>query len=145
MRRRMSGRSNIVHAAGDFAALFHEPGPIGDLRQVLSSCSNCALLEWVGQRRTVDLAFETAAGPVVPLRIDEDELSLRKRERARFAHQAADMVQMTVRDHDQVYALWGNSRSDQVRLKPGKAAEGWTDFLTEAGVDKDTLPSRVDH
>src|ERR1700733_14173583 len=109
MRRRMSRRSNIVHAAGDFAALFHEPGPFGDRRQVLSSCSNCALLEWVGQRRIVDLAFETAAGPVVPLRIDEDELSLWKRERARFAHQAADMVQMTVRDHDQIYTLWRDS------------------------------------
>src|ERR1700722_2471932 len=145
MRRRMSGRSNIAHAAGDFAALLDEPGPVGDQRQVISSCSNCPLLEWVGQRRTFDLAFETATCPVIPLRIDEDELSLWKRERARFAHQAADMVQMTVRDHDQVYALWRNSRSDQVRLKPGKSAEGWTDFLTEAGVDKDTLPSRVDH
>ena len=49
-----------------------------------------------------------------------------------------------MRDHDQIYALWRDSGSDQVRLKPGKAAEGLTDFLTEAGVDKDTLPSRVD-
>ena len=38
-----------------------------------------------------------------------------------------------------------NSCADQVRLKKGKVAEGWADFLTEAGVDKDTLPSRVDH
>src|ERR1700722_15289528 len=145
MRRRMSRRRNVVHTAGDFAALLHEPGSVGDRRQVLSSCSNCAPLEWVGQRRTVDLAFETATGPVVPLRIDEDELSLRKRERACFGHQAADMVQVTVRDHDQIYALWRYSGPSQVRPKPGKAAEGWADFLTKAGVDKDTLPSRVDH
>src|SRR5580704_1716050 len=145
MRRRMSRRRNVVHTAGDFAALLDEPGSAGDRRQVLSSCSNCALLEWVGQRRTVDLAFEAATCPVVPLCIHEDELSLRKRERARFGHQAADMVEMTVRDHDQVYALWRNSRPAQVRLKPGKVAEGWADFLTEAGVDKDTLPSRINH
>src|SRR5271168_5195703 len=141
----MSRRSNIVHAAGDFAALLHEPGSVGDRRQVLSSCSNCALLERVGQRRTVDLAFKTAAGPVVPLRIDEDELSLWKRQHARFRHQAADMVQVTVRDHDQIYALWRDSGPAQVRLEPGKAAEGWADFLTKAGVNKDTHPSCVDH
>src|SRR5258708_31068329 len=130
MGRRMSRRRYIVQAGCDFAALLDEPGSVGDRWQVLSSRGNRALLERVGHRRTVDLAFVTAAGPVVPLRIDEDELSLRKRQRARFGHQAADMVQMTVRDHDQVYALWRNSRSDQVRLKPGKAAEEWTDFLT---------------
>src|SRR5271169_105615 len=141
----MSRRSNIVHAAGDFAALLHEPGSVGDRRQVLSSCANRALLERDGQRRTVDLAFKTAAGPVVPLHIDKDELSLWKRQRARFRHQAADMVEVTVRDHDQIYALWRDSCPDQVRLELGKAAEGWTDFLTEASVDKDTLPSRVDH
>src|ERR1700733_1814039 len=111
MGRRMSRRRNIVHAACDFAALLHEPGSVGDGRQVLPGCSNCARLEWLGQRRTLDLAFETVAGPVVPLRIDEDELSLRKRQRARLAHQAADMVQMTVRDHDQIYALWRGSGS----------------------------------
>src|ERR1700722_7924254 len=141
MRRRMSRRSNVAHTAGDFAALLDESGPVGDRRQVLASCSNCARLEWVGQRRTVDLAFEAAAGPVVPLRIDEDELSLRKRQRARFRHQAADMVQVTVRDDHQIYALRRDSGPAQVRLEPGKAAEGWADFLTEAGVDKDTLPS----
>src|SRR5260370_21208210 len=118
MRRRMARRRDIGAAAGHFAAVLHEQGSVGDRWQVLSSCSNCALLEWVGQRRTVHLAFKTAAGPVVPLRIDEDELSLRKRERARFGHQAADMVQMTVRDHHQVYALWRKSRPAQVRLKP---------------------------
>src|SRR5260370_35235576 len=116
MRRRMSRRSNIVDAAGDFAALLDEPGPVGDRRQVISSCSNCALLEWVGQRRTVDLAFETATCPVIPLRIDEDELSLWKRERARFRHQAADMVQVTVRDHHQIYALCRDSGPTQPRL-----------------------------
>ena len=141
MRRRMSRRGNIVHAAGDFAALLHEPGTVGDRRQVLSSRDNRALLERIGHRRTVDLAFKTAAGPVVPLRIDEDELSLRKRQRARFRHQAADMVQVTVRDHHQIYALRRDSGPAQVRLEPGKAAEGWADFLTEAGIDKDTLPS----
>src|SRR6478672_7477853 len=120
MRRRMSRRRNVVHTAGDFAALLHEPGSVGDRRQVLPSCPNRALLEWVGQRRTVHLAFKTATGPVVPLRIDEDELSLRKRERARFGHQAADMVQVSVRDHDQIYALWRESGPSQVRLKPGK-------------------------
>jgi hypothetical protein len=107
----MSRRGDVAHTAGDFAALFHEPGPVGDRRQVLSSCPNCARLEWVGQRRTVDLAFETVAGPLVPFGIDEDELSLRKRERARFAHQAADMIQVTVRDHYQIYALWRDSGS----------------------------------
>src|SRR6267378_4011337 len=144
MRRRMSRRRDIVHAAGDFAALLHEPGSVGDRRQVISSCPNRALLERVGQRRTVDLAFKTAAGPVVPLRIDEDELSLRKRQRARFRHQAADMVQVTVRYHDQIYALWRDSGPPQVRLEPGKGAEGWAELLTKAGIDKDTLLSRVD-
>src|SRR5438034_4335627 len=144
MRRRMSRRSNIVHAACDFAALLHEPGSVGDRRQVLSSCPNRALLERVGHRRTVDFAFVTAAGPVVPLRIDKDELSLRKRQRARFRHQAADMVQVTVRYHDQIYALWRDSGPPQVRLEPGKGAEGWAELLTKAGIDKDTLLSRVD-
>src|ERR1700722_16807287 len=145
MRRRMSRRRNIVHAAGDFAALLHEPGSVGDRWQVLPSCPNRALLERVGQRRTVDLAFKTAAGPIIPPRIDKDELSLWKRQRARFRDQAADMVQVTVRDHHQIYALWRDSGPAQVRLKPGKTAEGWADFLTGAGVDKDTLPSRIDH
>src|ERR1700682_5364266 len=105
MGRRMSRRRYIVHAGCDFAALLHEPGSVGDWWQVLSSCPNRSRLERVGHRRTVDLAFVTAAGPVVPLRIDKDELSLRKRQRARFRHQAADVVQMTVRHHDQIYAL----------------------------------------
>src|SRR5580704_3360998 len=145
MGRRMSRRRYIVDTGCDFAALLHEPGSIGDRWQVLSSCPNRALLERVGHRRTVDLAFVTAAGPVVPLRIDKDELSLRKRQRARFRHQAADMVQVTVRDDHQIYALRRDSGPAQVRLEPGKAAERWADFLAEAGVDKDTLPSRVDH
>src|ERR1700729_686418 len=34
------------------------------------------------------------------------------------------MVQMTVRDHDQIYALWRDSGSAQVRLKPGKLPNG---------------------
>src|SRR6266850_243225 len=145
MERRMSRRRNIVHAACDFAALLHEPGSVGDRWQVLSSCPNRGLLERVGHRRTVDLAFVTAAGPVVPLRIDKDELSLRKRQRARFRHQAADMVEVTMRYHDQIYALWRDSGPAQVRLEPGKATEGWAEFLTKTGIDKDTLPSRVDH
>src|SRR5882672_1556426 len=145
MRRRMSRRRNIVHAAGDLAALLYEPGSVGDRWQVLSSCLNRGHLERVGHRRTVDLAFVAAAGPVVPLRIDKDELSVRKRQRARFRHQAADMVQMTVRYHHQIYALWRDSGPAQVRLKPGKAAVGWAEFLTKAGINKDTLPSRVDH
>src|SRR6202163_1862698 len=145
MGRRMSRRRNIVHAACDFAALLHEPGSVGDRWQVLSRCPNRGLLERVGHRRTVDLAFVTAAGPVVPLRIDKDELSLRKRQRARFRHHAADVVQMTVRYHDKIYALRRDSGPAQVRLEPGKAAEGWAAFLTKAGIDKDTLPSRVDH
>src|ERR1700736_4260625 len=145
MGRRMSRRRNIVHAVCDFASLLHESGSVGERWQVLSSRGNRALLERVGQRRTVDLAFVPAAGPVVPLRIDKDELSVRKRQRARFRHQAADMVQVTVRDHDQIYALWRDSGPAQVRLEAGKAAEGWADFLTKAGIDKDTLPSRVDH
>src|SRR6202023_982970 len=145
MGRRMSRRRNIVHAACDFAALLHEQGPVGERWQVLSSRGNRALLERVGHRRTVDLAFVTAAGPVVPLRIDKDELSLRKRQRARFRHHAADVVQVTVRYHDKIYALWRDSGPAQVRLEPGKAAEGWAEFLTKAGIYKDTLPSRVDH
>src|SRR5580704_7593908 len=81
MGRRMSRRRNIVHAAGDFAPLLHEPGSVGDRWQVLSSCSNGGLLERVGHRRTVNTAFVTVAGPVVPFRVDKDELSLRKRQR----------------------------------------------------------------
>src|ERR1700736_143771 len=141
----MSWRRNVVHVAGDFATLLHEPGSVGDRWQVLSSCPNRGLLERVGHRRTVDLAFVTAAGPVVPLRIDKDELSLRKRQRARFRHQAADMVQVTMRRHDQIYALWRDPGPAQVRLEPGKTAEGWAELLTKAGIDKDTLPSRFDH
>src|SRR6202051_3287981 len=106
MGRRMSGRRNIVHAGCDFAALLHEPGSVGDGWQVLSRRRNRGLLESVGHRRAVDLAFVAAAGPVVPLRVDKDELSLLKRQRARFRYQAADMVQVTVRYHAQIYALW---------------------------------------
>src|SRR6266850_773897 len=102
MGRRMSRRSNIMHAACDFPALLYEPASVGDRWQVLSSCLNRGLLERVGHRRAVDLAFVTAASPVVPLRIDKDELSLRKRQRARSCHQAADMVEVTVRRHDQI-------------------------------------------
>src|SRR5882724_3849548 len=136
----MSRRRNIVHAACDFAALLHEPRSVGDRWQVLSSCPNRGLLERVRHRRTVDLAFVTAAGPVVPLRIDKDELSLRKRQGARFRHQAADVVQMTVRRHDQIYALGRDSGPAQVRLEPRKATEGWAEVLAKAGIDKDTLP-----
>src|ERR1700731_3573490 len=144
MRRRMSRRRNIVHAACDFAALLLERGSVGDRWQVLCR-GNRGLFERVGHRRTVDLAFVTAAGPVVPLRIDKDELSLRKRQRARFRYQAADMVQVTMRRHDQIYALWRDPGPAQVRLEPGKTAEGWAELLTKAGIDKDTLPSRFDH
>src|ERR1700704_774070 len=136
MGRRMSRRRNIVHAACDFAALLHETGSVGDRWQVLSRCPNRGLLERVGHRRTVDLALVTAAGPVVPLRIDKDELSLRKRQRARFRHQSADMVQVTGRRRNQIYALWRDSGPTQVRLEQGKAAEGWAEFLTKAGIDK---------
>src|SRR6266699_6098302 len=136
MGRRMSRRRNIMNAVCDFAALFHEPGSVGDRWQVLSSRGNRGLLERVGHRRTVDLAFVTVAGPVVPLRIDKDELSLRKRQRARFRHQAADVVQMTVRHHDQIYALWRDSGPAQVPPELRKVAEGWAKFLTPAGIDK---------
>src|SRR6202040_924867 len=132
MGRRMSRRRNIVHAACDFAALLHEPGSVGDRWQVLSSCPNRGLLERVGHRRTVDLAFVTAAGPVIPLRIDKDELSLRKRQCARFRHQAADVVKVTVRHHDQIYALRRDSGPPQVRLEPGKGTEGWAELLPKA-------------
>src|SRR6266404_6296072 len=145
MGRRMSRRRNIMHASCDFAALLHEPGSVGDRWQVLSSCPNRGLLERVWHGRTVDLALVAASGPVVPLRIDKDELSLWKRQRARFRHQAADMVQVTVRRHDQIYALGRDSGPAQIRLEPGKAAKGWAEFLTKAAIDKDTLPSRVDH
>src|SRR6202045_5520767 len=105
MGRRMSRRRNIVPAPRDFAVLLHEPGSVGDRWQVLSSCPNRGLLERVGHGRTVDLAFVTASGPVVPLRIDKDEPSLWKRQRARFRHQAADMVQGTGRGHDNTESL----------------------------------------
>src|ERR1700757_2721368 len=141
----MPRRRNILHAACDFAALLHEPGSVGDRWQVLSRCPNRALLDRVGHRRTVDLAFVAAAGPVVPLRIDKDELSLRKRRRARFRHQAADVVQVTVRYHGEIDAVWRDSGPTQVRSEPRKVAEGWADLLTEAGIDKDTFSSRVDH
>src|SRR5260370_35550247 len=52
---------------------------------------------------------------------------------------------MAVRRHDQIYALGRDSGSAQIRLEPGKATEGWAEFLTKAGIDKDTLPSSVDH
>src|SRR3981081_1323188 len=145
MGRRMSRRRDIVHAACDFAALLYEPGSVGDRWQVLSRCPNRALLERVGHRRAVDLTFVMAAGPIIPLRIDKDELGFRKRQRARFLHEAADMVQMTVRRHDQIYTLWRDSGPEQVRLEPGKAAEGWAEFLTKARIDKDALASRVDY
>src|SRR5580692_6568551 len=135
MGRRMSRRRYIVDTGCDFAALLHEPGSVGDRWQILSSCPNRALLDRVGHRRTVDLAFVAAAGPVVPLRIDKDEMSLRKRRRARFRHQAADMVQVTVRYHDQIDALWRDSGPTQVRSEFRKVAEGWADLLTEAGID----------
>src|ERR1700730_9142449 len=99
MRRRMTRRRNIVHAACDFAALLHEPGSVGNRWQALLSCPNRGLLERVGHRRTIDLAFVTSDGPVVPLCIDKAELSLRNRRGPRFRHQAADMVQVTVRRH----------------------------------------------
>src|SRR5260370_42606582 len=95
MGRRMSRRRNIVHAAGDFAPFLQEPGSAVDRWQVLSSCSNRGLLERVGHRRTVNIAFVTIAGPVVPLRVDKDELSLRKLQCARLHYQAADMIQRT--------------------------------------------------
>src|SRR6266849_73966 len=110
----MAGRRNILHAAGDLTALLHEPGSVGDRWQVLSSSPNRRLLERVGHRRTVDLAFVTAAGPVVPLRVDKDELSLRKGQRACFSHQSADVVEVTVRRHDQIYALWLDSGPAQI-------------------------------
>src|SRR3984893_12519190 len=135
MERRMSRRRNIVHAVCDFAPLLHEPGSVGDRWQFLSSCSNRGLLERVGHRGPVNIAFVTVAGPVVPLRVDKDELSLRKRQRARFRHQAADMVQVTMRRHDQIDAPWRDSGPAQVLLEPGKAAEGWAEFLTKAGID----------
>lgn len=49
------------------------------------------------------------------------------------------MIQVTVRHHDQIYAFWRDTGPAQVRLEPGKAAEGWSEFLTEAGIDKDAL------
>src|ERR1700693_1242886 len=120
MGRRMSRRRYIVHAGCDFAALLHEPGSVGDRWQVLPSRGNRALLERVGHRRTVDLAFVAGAGPVIPLRIDKDELSLRKRQRARFRHQAADMIQVTVRRHDQIYALGRGAARRKFASSPGK-------------------------
>jgi hypothetical protein len=50
-----------------------------------------------------------------------------------------------MRRYDQTYALWRDLGAAQVRLKPGKAAEGWAELLTKTGIDKDTLPPYVDH
>jgi hypothetical protein len=36
-----------------------------------------------------------------------------------------------MRDHDQIDALWRDSGPAQVLLEPGKAAEGWAEFLTK--------------
>src|ERR1700676_685762 len=55
------------------------------------------------------------------------------------------MVQVTVRDYDQIDTLRRDSGAAQVSVKSGKAAERWADFLTKACIDKDTLPPRVDH
>jgi hypothetical protein len=43
-----------------------------------------------------------------------------------------------------IYAFWRDTGPAQVRLEPGKVAEGWSEFLTEAGIDKDALPSSID-
>src|SRR5882757_3058234 len=131
MGGRMSRRRDIVHPPRDFAALLHEPASAGDRWQALRR-SDRGALERVGHRRTVDLAFPMAAGPIVPLGIDEDELSLRKRQCARFRDQAADMIHVTVRHHDQIYALRRDPGPAQVRLETRKAAEGWPEFLAKA-------------
>jgi hypothetical protein len=55
------------------------------------------------------------------------------------------MVQVTMRRHDQIDTPCCDFAPAQVRLEPGKAAEGWAEFLTKAGIDKETLPSRVGH
>src|ERR1700740_888676 len=55
------------------------------------------------------------------------------------------MVQMTMRDDDQIDALYRDSGPAQVLLESGKAAEGWANFLTKAGIDKETFSSRVHH
>src|SRR5260370_14954831 len=55
------------------------------------------------------------------------------------------MVLVKKMRQDQIYAPWCDSGEAQVRLEPGKAAEGWAEFLTKAGIDKETLPSRVDY
>src|SRR5260370_17369094 len=100
---------NIVPPACYFAALVHKTGSAGDRWQVILSCPNEALLERVGHRRTVDLTFVTAAGPVIPLRVDKDELSFRKRQRARFLHETADIFQMTVRRPNHTYPPFPHS------------------------------------
>src|ERR1700722_4543509 len=55
------------------------------------------------------------------------------------------MVQVTVRRHRQIYAFWRDSGPAQVCPELGKAAKRWAEFLTKAGVDKDTLPFSVDY
>ena len=47
--------------------------------------------------------------------------------------------------HHQIDALGRYSGPAQVRLQPGKAAEGRAEFLTKAGIDNDALASGVDH
>src|ERR1700733_14265008 len=79
MRRRMSRRGNVAHTAGDFAALLHEPDRSATGGRFSRVAPIVPFLNGVGQRRTVNLAFEPAAGPVVPLGIDEYELSPRIR------------------------------------------------------------------
>ena len=68
MRRRMSRRGNVAHTAGDFAALLHEPGSVGDRRQVLPSCSNRALLEWGRAAANCQPRFRTGCRSSSPTR-----------------------------------------------------------------------------
>src|ERR1700744_4279779 len=53
------------------------------------------------------------------------------------------MVQMTMRDHHQIDALYRDSSPTQVLPAAGKTAEGWADFLTKAGIDQDTRSSGI--
>jgi len=87
----MSRRRNIVHAALISPPCFTNRDGRRPVAGSLEAAPIVAFFERVGIGEPVDLAFVTACRSSSSLRIDKDELSLRKRQRARFRHQAADM------------------------------------------------------
>jgi len=77
-----------------------------------------AFLNWSGIGELLISLSYTAAVPVIPFRVRQtDELSFRKRQRAGFRDRSrTDMVEMTVRRHDQIDALGRDRGAAQVGL-----------------------------